>query len=207
MSIEEMEAVWSEQKDRDSKCSANSENWINHARENTKRTEAVLWGCLFITVLGFTLKVHRLVTSPEVTLLNSSVDLLMGFGVIVCAYFSGQQYRRHRRELRSLAHDPVRCIEFLLQSTRREIRDTKCSLPIILLGILCLVLLSKWQSVSSGLESVANAGSGVALVVIVIGISAGVIYHRLNAFLEPRVSLLCHALAEFKSASTEVRGD
>lgn len=207
MSIEEMETVWSSQQARESHGSAKSEHWINHARKNTALTQAVLWGCLIITVIGFVLKVHRLVTSAEVTLLNSSFDLLISLGVVVCASFSGLQYQRHRRELRSLAHDPARCIEFLLQSNRKEIRDTKRSLPIVLFGILCLVLLSKWQSVSYGLESVSNAGSGVALVVIVVGVCAGVMYHRVNAFLEPRVSHLCEALAEFRSARIDMRGD
>lgn len=203
MSIEELETIWKTQRKSNVELPSSWQYWIRHARRSSIGVIMALTTCIMITVIGLALKIHRIWITPEMTWINSSFDLLISLGIVVCSCYGAQQYLRHQRELASLAQDPLNCMEFLIETTRCEIRDIKLRLPGIMILILGLVLLAKWQSVATGLETTGNAGGGVAMVLVVILTAMAVMYHRRKAFLEPRLDQLCQALHSFKSIQAD----
>ncbi len=197
MSIDEMETVWREQKVDDTR-SERFQYWTRKARTSSRALVAALWIAFVVTILGAGLKVHRLLTDAEITLSNSGVDLLISFVTIGFAGVGLRQYFRHRRALASLTHDPAACIKQLMQGTRQEIQDIRWRLPLAFSGILSLAALAKWQSVSTGYETMNNAAGGLVLIFVLVLIAGAAMFHRLKAFLEPRLRELGAALSEFQ---------
>ncbi len=199
MSIEEMENVWKEQSVTPERRAPRSRYWMQRARNVSRTVRYGLFLCLLVTIVGAGLKLHQLVTDPQVTLSNSGVDLLISVLSIIFPCIGIHQVQRHRNELIALAHDPVRCMEALIRETQREIRDLKIVLPMVFVVILGLVGLAKWQSVSTGYESFENAMSGLVLVGVFVTVCGAAMFHRRKAFLEPRLEDLTAARGEFHS--------
>ena len=198
MSIDEMETVWREQT-VEAKQLERWHYWAQRARTSSRMLQAVLGLAFFVTVLGFCLKVHRILIDPETTLANSGVDLLISLVAIIFASLGIRYYFRSRRELASLADDPIGCIEHLIRGTKQEIQDMRWRIPGAICGILFLAGLSKWQSISTGYETFGNAVSGLILIVFLMLIVGSAMFHRLKAFLEPRMTELDTILREFRN--------
>jgi hypothetical protein len=79
------------------------------------------------------------------------------------------------------------CVDHILRTTREEIRELTTGGPLAFGGIAILFGLAKWQSIATGRDTLAHEVTTILLVVGLIAIGSAVFYHRLNAFLRPRL--------------------
>ena len=78
----------------------------------------------------------------------------------------------------------------MIARTRAEIREIRRGAPWLFATILVLFFAAKWQSIAAGREALHNEIATVFMVLALCTIGGTVLFHRLKAFLEPRLTHL-----------------
>ncbi len=185
MSLDEMEQTWNEQQ----LPSDPAAKPVQKAANSLSRTLLLAWAMLAVMVFALALKVHEVWVEPERTFANSFWNLSIAAASVACGGFGVVWARRFVSEFRTLAHDTVRCLDLLIYNVEWEIRSIRRDLPLMMLGFLILFVLAKGQSISAGFESSVE-WNYIWFVLVVFGITGAVMYHRVQAFLRPRLEEL-----------------
>ncbi len=184
MSLEEMESTWGSQSAPVSDTAA-AQAWIDKSRRAVRTTALFLLVTTLIAVGNLGLQLHRLAVDPDRTFANSYSEIALAALGAGFAIFGVVSFRLGQRKYRALMHDTRRCLELILQEKRTEITALTAWVPATLLGCLGLVALGKLQIIGSGLESPANAWSGVIFAAVFFLIISTVLIHRAIAFVKP----------------------
>ena len=197
MSIEEVKLNWDGQEDEPMGAET-ARRWIDKERRSYLGITAFVTFALITGVVCIILKAIQLVQDPRFSLIDSPIDAFLGTVPLIGALFGLRDYVKRRREFSALGDDAVRCLDKLIETTRKELRDMKKAGPTICGSIILLVCLAKWQTISSGAESVGNALGGVAFVIVMFTLVYAAYYHRANQFLIPRLKSLEEARRSFE---------
>lgn len=196
MSLEEMEDTWSNQ----SVPPSRNVEPVKKAADSLNNTLLLSWGMLSVVVFAFALKVHKIWTEPAHTFANSFWDLSIAAAGVACGVFGVIWARKFVHEFRALGQDTVRCLDHLIYSVEWEIRSIRRDTPIMMLIFFVLFLLAKHQSITSGLED-AFEWNLIPFVLGIFGIAGAVLYHRVRAFLQPRLTELRAVRSQFETTA------
>lgn len=197
MSIEEVKMNWDSQED-EPMGSETARRWIDKERRSYLGITAIVTFSLVVGVACIVLKTIQLIHDPRFSLIASPIDALLGAAPLIGALFGLRDYVKRRREFSALGDDAVRCLDKLIETTRKELRDMKKAGPIICSSIILLVCLAKWETINSGAESVGNALGVIAFVIVMFILVCAAYYHRANQFLIPRLKSLEEARRSFE---------
>ncbi len=146
-----MESTWSAQPAR-SLSQKKAANRIAHSQRLLAKTGWLSWGALIITVGALGLKLHKVLIRPDMTVMNTSLELVIALLGVVCVGVSLVYWRRARREWEALGEDTTRCLSLMIRRLEKDIRDMRKQIPAILGLFAVLIILAKWQSIHAGFE-------------------------------------------------------
>lgn len=193
MSEKEMETLWRDQtlplmRDEETR------RWMSRLRRGSIGKAALLGFVVFTGLAVPVLALTRLRDDPAVTWSNFSIELLLAFLPTIAAVFSVCDFVQRRRRLAALQANTARCVDLLIHVTRKEMQEIRRGGWIFGVPLLGLIAIAKWQSIVTGRETVENAAGGIIVALVIAGLTAGILYHRLKQFLEPRLE----SLVEFR---------
>lgn len=189
MSIEEAQQVWNGQQSPANNQSA-TRRWIADTRRRYLGWIAFLTFATGMGIFVLVVKAIRTLEDSQYTLTNSWVDLLVGLIPITGALVGIGGFVHHRREHAALAHNTTACVDFLIRNVRAELAESRKGGPILMGIAALLVVLSKWQSVSYGLEATGDAIGSLVAAGIIFAIAFGFLFVRHHNVLKPRLAEL-----------------
>lgn len=197
MSLDEMETTWANQPRLP--ASTDAQSLIEKSQRNVRTQSLFLLITTLIGAGNLALQVHRLLIEPDRTLVNSYWELTIPALAFALTLVGIQLFRRNLRAYRALLHDTHRCLQLILKEKRNEVTALTRWVPATFLFFLGLIVLSKLQTIASGLESPGNAWGGVIFAgAIFVLVSAG-LFHRANAFVKPEVDDLEKTLQSLRA--------
>ena len=198
MSYDELKEVWNAQKPQ-SISQARAQQWSDQARKHYILEAALLTIALIVGLGNIALQSIVIATDSERTLWNSSINLALSLIPFVCATIASYHYIRERKEHEAMGANLKNCLTQLIAKTETEIRHIRKGLPLFCLGILGLVILSRWQSQSAGIQGQDGDWGGVIVAIGIMIIAGSVMYHRMNAFLRPRLNSMRSTLQQLEA--------
>jgi len=189
MSYDEMQQTWKEQPAR-TMSPGEAAHWIARTRRAQVKSRMAVAFSVAVSFGIFFLKLFVIAYDSEHTIASSYMELFVWAAVCLAASYGVRQYVRKRREFDFLGDDPIHCLDALIKTTRSEMHEIRRGVPAVFLGAFVLIALSQWQNVAMGFVSPAIAWSIVALSVSMFTIAGAFFYHRLDAFLKPRLESL-----------------
>jgi hypothetical protein len=189
MSYDEMRQTWKEQRAR-TMGPGEATGWIARTRLAQVKNKLSMAFSVAVSFGIFFLKLVLIAYDSERTITNSYMELFVFGAVCLAASYGLRHYVRKRREFDFLGDDPIHCLDALIKTSRSEINEIRRGVPAVFLGALVLIALSQWQNVVMGFVSPAIAWCIVGLTVSMFTIAGAFFYHRLDAFLKPRLESL-----------------
>jgi hypothetical protein len=196
MNDQEIEALWNSQS-----CEGLSEVEIwkqlrKHRRK--QKWEILLLICGTPFVLGIWLwRVAIAISDSDVTASASLVDVLIVSVLLSVILFVLHRFVRDRRKFENLKNDTRSFIEFLIESTRKEIWEVTRLLPLWLGVVLVLVTVRKWQLIELGHQSFSSLKS-LSMPVAVFIIFSVYGFIRAKETLKPKLESLEKSRAAFE---------
>lgn len=198
MSYDELNEVWNTQKPQ-SVSQARAQQWLDQARKRHLLETALLTIALIIGLSNIALQSITIAMDSERTVWISSINLALSLIPFVCAMIATHHYIRERKEHEAMGDNLKTCLTQLIDKTETEIRHIRRGLPLFCLGILGLVILSKWQTQTVGIQNKDGDWGGVIVATGIMIIAGAVMYHRMNAFLRPRLNSMRSTLQRLEA--------
>ena len=195
MSETEMKTLWGEQS-----IEPNSNNELNTWLKKIKRRETVNLAVVIAgLVIGYSvlaLRIYSFIADDQFRFADASLDVFIASIPAISSTIAAVAYLHELKKAKTAQSSVSTCLRHFLKTTQGEIKAFKRGAPIASIGVLALVAASKWQTISTGRETVENAGGGfvVALLLVIAGLA--IHYHYYAQYLLPRQSHLQKTLTQ-----------